>query len=70
MLLDVSNHLRKGADGIESFCSKVFVSGENLLSLGEHAESQSEAFTIHSAMSKYGLPANLAPYHRVSYIFS
>ena len=65
-MLDVCRHLRKGADGLESFYSKVYVSGENLLSLGTHAESQAEAHTIHSAMSKWGIPADTAPFHKVS----
>ena len=65
MLSEVSRHLRQGADGIDNFCSKIYISGENLLSLGEHAENQAEAYTIHSAMSKFGLPSDCAPYHKV-----
>ena len=62
----MSDHLRRGADGLDSFCSKLYASGENLLSLGTHAESQFEAYNIHNAMSKFGLPADSAPYHQVS----
>ena len=63
--MNVCNHLRQGATGLESFCSKVYTSGENLLSLGTHAEAQAEAYTIHNAMSTFGLPAQDIPYHQV-----
>ena len=66
--MDVCGHLRQGADGLEAFCTKVYASGENLLSLGVHAESQAEAYMIHNAMSTYGLPAQNAPYHQVCYL--
>ena len=65
-MTDVVRHLRSGADGLETLCSQLFVSGENLMALGHHCESQAEAHLIHNCMSQYGLPANLAPYHSVS----
>ena len=64
--MDVCRHLRSGADGLETLCSQIYVSGENLMALAHHCESQSEANLIHNAMSQFGLPANLAPYHSVS----
>ena len=67
LLNDVSKHLRDGADGLDSLCSKIYLSGENLLALSEHAQSQSDAFTVHTAMMQYGLPSKTTPYHKVRY---
>ena len=69
-MMNVARHLRSGADGIETMCSQIFVSGENLMALAHHCQNQSEANLIHNAMSQFGLPANLAPYHSVSFFCS
>ena len=65
---DICRHLRSGADGLEALSSKIYVSGENLLSLAAHAENQAEAHLIHNVMSRFGIPASKAPYHKVSII--
>ena len=66
LLGDVCRHLRSGASGLEALSSKIYISGENLLSLAAHAEGQSEANLIHNVMSRFGIPADQTPYHKVS----
>ena len=62
---DVIRHLRSGADGLESLASKIYVNGESLLALATHAENQSESYLVHTMMSRFGVPAGMAPYHKV-----
>ena len=43
LLANVVRHLRSGADSLETLSSQIYVSGENLMALAHHCESQSEA---------------------------